>query len=52
MLGSDGMEDARERIRLLDKLGDLACGVSAFPAAVKFYGKQVCQDSIIICSCV
>lgn len=36
-----GTGHAREKARLYDKLGDLCCGLKAYPPAVKFYGKQV-----------
>ena len=36
----DGMEP-RELARRYDRLGDLCCALKAYPAAAKFYGKQV-----------
>ena len=33
--------DGREKAQLYDKLGDLCCALKAYPAAVKFYNKQV-----------
>lgn len=39
-----GVERVEEKMRLCEKLGDLCCSESlkAFPAAMKFYGQQVC----------
>lgn len=34
-------KQAREKAALYDKLGDLCCELKAYPAAMKFYGKQV-----------
>ena len=44
-----GHGDGRGKTQLYDKLGDLCCALKAYPAAVKFYGRQVgiCKGSIL-----
>ena len=45
-----GVERVGEKMRLCEKLGDLCCSESlkAFPAAVKFYGQQVCVYRMVV----
>ncbi len=37
-------ENPREKAGQYDRLGDLCCALKAYPAAAKFYGKQVCDE--------